>query len=193
MKLHRLSLLLTALLLCACSVNDTPQLASRAAEGDPAACYEYGHRLLTGHMVKENKTQAVEWLKRAADKGNIRAAAALGACYTHALGTKPDSTLARKWYTVAAEAGHPHAQIGLAEHYLKVDPKDPAQAVTYIRYAAMQGSADAAFLMSLFFAQGIGVPAHQGIALGWLTNAAELGHKQALAILRDLADAQQKG
>lgn len=193
MKLHPFSPLLATLLLCGCSVNDTPRLATRAAEGDPAACYEYGHRLLTGNKVQQNQTQAIEWLKRAADKGNIRAAAALGACYAHALGTKADSTLARKWYTVAAEAGHPHAQISLAEHYLKVAPKDPAQAVTYIRYAAMQGSADAAFLMSICFAQGIGVPAHQGIALGWLTNAAELGHEQALTILRDLADAQQEG
>lgn len=192
MKLCHLTPLLPLLLLSACRVNDTPQLATRAAEGNPAACYEYGHRLLTGHKAPQDKEQAIIWLQRAADKGNIRAAAALGACYTHALGTKPDSTLARKWYTIAAEAGHPHAQISLAEHYLKVTPKDPARAVTYIRYAAMQGSPDAAFLMSLCFAQGIGVPAHPRIALGWLTNAAELGHEQALTILRDLANAQEQ-
>ncbi len=191
MKSHLLLPFSTALLLCACSVNDTPKLAARAAEGDPAACYEYGHRLLTGKKVQQDRKQALNWLHRAAEKGNIRAAAALGACYTHALGTKPNTKLARQWYKVAAEAGHPYAQLELAEHYMKVTPQDPAQAVTYIRYAALQGSAEAAFLMSMVFAQGIGVPAHQGIALGWLANAAELGHEQALAILRDLADSQK--
>lgn len=184
--------LLSALLLCSCGVNNTPQIAAKAAEGDPAACYEYGHRLLTGRKVKQDREQAIKWLRTAADKGNIRAAAALGACYAHGLGTAADTTLARQWYTLAAEAGHPHAQLDLAQHYLQVDPRDPAKAVTYIRYAAMQGSPDAAFLMSIFFAQGLGVPQHPGIALGWLANAAELGHEQALEILEDLYKEQEK-
>lgn len=181
-----------ALLLSSCAVNNTPQIAAKAAEGDPAACYEYGHRLLTGRKVKQDREQAIKWLRTAADKGNIRAAAALGACYAHGLGTAADTAQARQWYTVAADAGHPHAQLDLAQHYLVVAPRDPAKAVTYIRYAAMQGSADAAFLMSVFFAQGIGVTQHSGIALGWLANAAELGHEQALEILEDLYEEQQK-
>lgn len=183
---------IAALLLSSCSVNNTPQIAAKAAEGDPAACYEYGHRLLTGRKVKQDREQAIKWLRTAADKGNVRAAAALGACYAHGLGTAADTALARQWYTLAAEAGHPHAQFDLAHHYLAVAPRDPAKAVTYIRYAAMQGSADAAFLMSVFFAQGIGVTQHSGIALGWLANAAELGHEQALEILEDLYEEQQK-
>ena len=183
---------LSTILLSSCMVNNTPQIAAKAAEGDPAACYEYGHRLLTGRKVKQDREQAIKWLRSAADKGNIKAAAALGACYAHGLGTAADTALARQWYTLAAEAGHPHAQLDLAQHYLQVSPRDPAKAVTYIRYAAMQGSPDAAFLMSVFFAQGLGVPQHAGISLGWLANAAELGHEQALEILEDLYEEQQK-
>lgn len=184
--------LLSILLLGSCGINNTAKVAAKAAEGDPSACYEYGHRLLTGRKVREDRPQAIRWLRAAAAKGSIRAAAALGACYAHGLGTKTDTSQARYWYGIAAEAGHPHAQLELASHYMHVEPVDPAAAVTYIRYAAMQGSPDAAFLMSLCFAEGYGVRAHQGIAVGWLVNAAKLGHQQAIAIINDLRKEQEK-
>ncbi|MBR5887615.1 MAG: sel1 repeat family protein [Akkermansia sp.] len=191
MKLLHLIPLPAALLLCSCGINSTAQIAAKAADGDSDACYEYGHNLLTGRRIPQNKERALHWLLIAADKGNIRAAAALGACYARGIGTPPNTELARRWYTIAADAGHPHAQMELAKHYLNVDPKDPAEAVTYLRYAAMDGSADAAFLMSICFSQGIGVPQHQKIALGWLVNAAELGNDLACQILKDLANDQQ--
>lgn len=179
--------LLSLLLLNACSnVVDSEQLARKAQDGDRDACYEYGHRLLVGKDIRRNQQEALKWLKTAALEGDIRAAAALGACYAHGLGTAPDVEQARRWYTIAAEAGHRHAQLDLANHYMKVMPQEPRKAVTYIRYAAMDGSADAAFLMSIFFAEGYGVPHHDGIALGWLINAAELGHEQAREIIRDI-------
>lgn len=179
------------ILLGSCGMNNTPQLMAKAAEGDADACYEYGHRLLTGRKVREDRPQALKWLQAAADKGNIRAAAALGACYTHGLGTPPDVKKARYWYGIAAEARHPHAQLALAAHYMHVEPTSPEKAVTYIRYAAMQGSADAAFLMSLCFAEGYGVRAHPEIAAGWLFNAAELGHEQAQLIIEELHEAEK--
>ena len=191
MKLLHLIPLPAALLLCACSMNTISQIAEKAEKGDSNACYEYGHRLLTGRRIPQNKERALHWLLIAADKGNIRAAAALGACYARGIGTPPNTELARRWYTIAADAGHPHAQMELAKHYLNVDPKDPAEAVTYLRYAAMDGSADAAFLMSICFSQGIGVPQHQKIALGWLVNAAELGNDLARQIVDDLYKEQQ--
>lgn len=185
--LHTL-LIAVALLLCSC-VNNTPQIAAKAASGDPAAGYEYGRRLLTGHHVSQNQELAVKWFLSAADKGSIRAAAALGACYTHGLGTKPDVRLARYWYGIAADAGHPYAELALAAHYMQKQPTNPRLAVQYIRYAAMQGSPDAAFLMSLCFAEGYGVPTHPRLAMGWLVNAAELGHETALTILKDVQEA----
>ena len=179
--------LLSLLLLSACSsVVDTEQLSRKAQSGDRDACYEYGHRLLVGKNIRKDQKEALKWLQSAADDGDIRAAAALGACYAHGLGVAPNVELARRWYTIAAEGGHRHAQLDLANHFMKVKPQDPRQAVTYIRYAAMDGSADAAFLMSIFFAEGYGVPAHDGIAIGWLINAAELGHEKAREIIRDI-------
>ena len=189
MKLHTAILPATALLLCDCTANNTPMIAALAAEGNTAACYEYGHRLLTGRLVAQNRPQAMKWLHLAADKGSIRAAAALGACYANGIGTQKNTQKARHWYTIAAEARHPHAEIALAEHYMKVEPTNPQLAVQYIRYAAMQGSPEAAFGMFLCFVQGYGVPRHPKLAGGWLINAAELGHPCAISLLEDIAAA----
>lgn len=181
------SALTAAVLLCGCIANNTPMVANLAAEGNAAACYEYGHRLLTGRMVRQDRLQALKWLHLAAEKGHIRAAAALGACYANGVGTQKNTAKARHWYGIAAEARHPHAEIALAEHYMKVEPRNPQLAVQYIRYSAMQGSPEAAFAMFLCFAEGYGVPRHPKLAGGWLINAAELGHPRAISILEDIA------
>ena len=183
MSRYRYSLLLLPLLLPACSSFDTAALASKAEAGDAAACYEYGHRMLTGRHVKRDHKQALVWLEKAADKGNIRAAAALGACYAHGLGTAPDTRQARHWYGKAADAGHPNAELALGTHYLQKAPIDYKKAVTYLRYAAMHGSPDAAFLMALCYSQGLGVRKNDRLAIGWLNNAAERGHKIAINII----------
>lgn len=183
-RLYLLPLLTVAF--SACTSFDAASLARKAAAGDTAACYEYGHRLLTGRHVKQDRKQAIIWLQKAADKGNIRAAAALGACYAHGLGTNPNIHKARYWYAKAADAGHAHAEFALGTHYLRKTPVDYTKAVTYIRYAAMHGSPDAAFLMAICFIEGYGVRPNSRLALGWLANAAERGHKTAKAIISDL-------
>ena len=50
-----------------------------------------------------------------------------------------------------------------------------AEGVRYLRYAAMQGSGQACILMAQCYARGLGVPRDEGLARGWLQNAAELG------------------
>lgn len=169
---------------CGCSTRkNTEELATLANAGDAKSCYEYGVRLLLGRDAVQNRQAAFHWLLLAAEKGNVRAAAAVGACYANGLGTRPDSRNARKWYRKAAEAGHMHAQLELGEHYLNKSPRNAREAVTYIRYAAMQGSAEAAYRLSRCFAEGTGVPTQPALARGWLINAAELGHPRARAIL----------
>lgn len=182
-----LSLLTAALFLSSCGINNTPKLAAKAAEGDAGACYEYGRRLIAGHKVAKNPEMGFRWLHMSAAKGNIRAAAALGACYAHGVGTQQSVKEARHWYGIAAEAGHRNAEIELAKHYMKVSPTHPEQAVKYLRYAAMHGSPDAAFAMFLCFAEGYGVPQHPKLAGGWLINAAELGNEQAIRLLEDIS------
>lgn len=193
MKTRCTGFLAITLLLCGCGSYRVPQPTAEANAGEAAACYTYGHQLLTRCKGKAARRVAVQWLHQAAEQGHIRAAAALGACYTHGLGTKPDTAKARHWYTIAADAGHPHAEMALAEHYMKCAPTNPELAVQYIRYAAMQGLPNAAFMMFLCFAEGYGVPQEPKLATGWLLNAAELGHPQAADIVKQALDAEQGG
>ena len=73
--------------------------------------------------------------------------------------------------------GHLHAN-GLGA------PASPAKAVDQIRYAAMQGSPQAACLMFLCFYDGFGVRRNRQLALGWLQNAADFGSADAKNILK---------
>ncbi len=192
MIIRRLSLLITALLLNNCGFNNTPQIATKAVDGDATACYELGRRLLTGRKAAKNAELGFKWMQVAANKGEIRAAAALGACYARGVGTQPDVAQARHWYSIAAEAGHPHAEIELAKHYMQINPRSPKRAVQYLRYAAMQGSPEAAFAMFLCFAEGYGVPQQPQLAGGWLINAAELGNKQAIRMLEEISSVSNR-
>lgn len=81
------------------------------------------------------------------------------------------------------------AQLMLARLYMGGSgiKESPDLAVENIRYAAMNGSGEAAYLMFLCFAEGYGVPTNHQLAGGWLANAAELGYEPAKKIQASLA------
>jgi len=87
------------------------------------------------------------------------------------------------------------AQLMLARLYMGGSgiQEAPVLAVENIRYAAMNGSGEAAYLMFLCFAEGYGVPANPQLASGWLANAAELGYEPAKKILASLSAAKKVG
>lgn len=87
--------------------------------------------------------------------------------------------------TPAAREDHLMAQLLLAHLYMGNGGvrENPEKAVENIRYAAMQGSGEAAYLMFLCFAEGYGVPPTPSLAYGWLANAAELDYAPAKKLL----------
>lgn len=202
------------------SCNGTKTLARRAANGDKAAQFEYGRRLLTGKCAPHAPQRAVCWFKVAAQQGHAGAEAALGVCYERGIGVHADISQARQWYQRAFRQGHPHALLALARLELREKrpneavrlleagskegllpaqltlaclymgnsgvQENPGKAVDNIRYAAMGGSGEAAYLMFLCYAEGYGVPPEPSLAYGWLANAAELGHQPSRKILSSL-------
>lgn len=211
-------LLMVCLVLVAC--HSTRDIAQKAANGDRAAQFEYGKRLLTGRKAPKSPKRALIWFHVAAQQGHAGAEAALAVCFERGIGTPRDIQKARLWYNKALCHGHPHALLALAD--LELREKHPnlaiqilnigsradciqaqlklAQlytgtkgikenrvlAVDNIRYAAMAGSGEAAFLMSLCFAEGYGVPQQPNLAYGWLRNAADLHYEPAVSALREL-------
>jgi TPR repeat protein len=59
--------------------------------------------------VKQSYTEAIKWLKKAAEQGDAEAQYNLGFCYGNGEGVEKSFTEAVKWYKKAAEQGHEEA------------------------------------------------------------------------------------
>lgn len=160
--------------------------------------------------------EAYPLLLAAAEQGLPNAQALVGMCLQHGWGVKPDDKAAREWYQKAImrgqsgaamqmavlfadtpkEAAHwlelalsrgrgtPDAQLMLASLYLR--QKEYHKAVQFLRFAALDGSGEGAYLMASCYEMGVGVPKDERLMMGWLQNAADMGYKPAKVRLKEL-------
>ena len=214
--MKRAAAILVALALAACHHNE--QLADAAAEGNAAAQYEYGRRLLGGDMgLAANPHQAALWLTAASLRGHTKAQSLLGWCYAVGRGVEKSPAESRKWYEAAANQGSAVACLELAKaglqehreadaaHWLRplaeagfdgpqnilgkllllnkggAIPQSEAQ--RYLRFAAMNGDAEACLLMGYCYAKGIGVPKNTTLMNSWLRLAAQPGGPEASGLI----------
>ena len=70
-------------------------------------CYE------TGHGVAQDYTEALQWYRKAAERGNANAQWMLGWSFAQGLGVPQDYAEAVRWYRKAAEQGNADAQWSL--------------------------------------------------------------------------------
>jgi len=86
------------------------------AEDDPNAAYDLGLRYFRGDGIKRNSYQAIQWMRSAADRGNLDAQKALGRLYLTGLEEMgPDFREAEKWLLLAAAAGDKESEELLTE------------------------------------------------------------------------------
>ena len=86
------------------------------AESDPKAAYDLGMRLLRGDGVERNAYQAIEWLRKAGDRGHLAAQIALGRIYLTGVGEMgADPAEAETWLSMAAARGDKDSQRLLGE------------------------------------------------------------------------------
>lgn len=74
-------LLLMSSCLCAQNRPTFEQAWKDAQNDDPNACLWVGYFYLQGEGVTCNYTEAIKWLKKAADNGNTNSYGWLGKCY----------------------------------------------------------------------------------------------------------------
>ncbi len=86
------------------------ELQHFAAQGNPAACFELGVRLLEADGVAQDTTQAIALFTQAAQGGVTEATFRLGKIYHDGLGVPVDYPRALDYYTIAAQAGVMEAQ-----------------------------------------------------------------------------------
>ncbi len=86
--------------------------ARRAAEGgDPRGMHAFGMYLFDGVGGGRNRAEALEWLRKAADRGLVDSQYNVARIYENGdEGIAPNPTQAYRWYLIAARAGDPQAE-----------------------------------------------------------------------------------
>jgi putative methionine-R-sulfoxide reductase with GAF domain len=90
---------------------DIGDLRKAALGGNPAAEYSLGIRYASGDEVPQDYHQALAWFLKAADKGEVRAAAKIATCFWAGKGTPQDYTKAYFWALLAQAAGDETGQV----------------------------------------------------------------------------------
>lgn len=86
------------------------------AKQDPRAAYDLGLRFFRGDGIRQDSYKALQWMRDAAERGNLEAQKAVGRLYLTGLqemGSDPGE--AQKWLSMAAGRGDKEAAKLLAE------------------------------------------------------------------------------
>lgn len=121
------------------------------ADDGPDSCYLLGIMYYKGEGVTADKAEAVKWLRKSAEKGNVRAAYNLGMMYDKGDGVPQNLKEAAVWYRKAAEKGHVQSQFNIGLMYTNGEgvPKDRKEAVKWLRKAAKKGHPNARKLLDV--------------------------------------------
>ena len=155
---------------------------------DPSDYLKLARLYENGTGVSQNDSEALEWYRKAAEKGNADAQIELGKRYFDGRGVSANEAEAVVWYRKAADKGNTEAQLELGDRYFEgrgVEQKYSTAAEWY-RKAAEQGIARAQYQLGLMYSQGQGVERNYVEAAEWYRKAAEQGSKEAQRSLAGL-------
>lgn len=96
---------------------------------------------MKGNGCEQNEQTALQWLERAAQKGDIQALNALGSFYEKGLHVGVDADKALHYYAAAADRGHVDAQLKAGMLYRQ--NSKTAEAMRYLITAAHNNNAQA--------------------------------------------------
>lgn len=157
------------------SLRSTALYLLSARKGYAPAMNYIGFKYYNGFMGKRDVDSAFYWIRKAADQGDVTAAANLGYLLMEGKDVNHDEEEALKWISVAAENGVPEAQFKLVDlmvdqwEELPVDSallkgeefylgKAPIIGVRLLEIASDKGSAKALALLGDAYSKGVGVP-----------------------------------
>jgi TPR repeat protein len=136
--------------------------------------------------IVRNDTNAVYWVKQAAEQGDGLLQNVLGNVYANGeAGVSKDDVEATRWYTLSATQGNSIGQNNLAVMYktgLGVK-KDIAEAVRWYNLSAMQGDPFGQFNLGVLYEQGKELPKDERQAARWYSLAATQDFKRSQTYL----------
>ncbi len=138
--------------------------------------------LRSAWVVTANDTEAAEWFRKAAEKGDAAGEYSLGEMYLTGRGVNSSLAEGVKWMRRAAEDGDARGQSNVAVMYAQGQgvPKDDHEAAKWMRKAADQGLAAGQFGLGSMYAHGAGVPRSETEAAKWYRKAADQGDPAAM-------------
>jgi len=166
------------------------KLFDRAASNDNTpALYEFARTALAYQDQAPDglRQTAVERLRRAAERGHVKAAVTMGDALLRGNGVPESQADAISWYRKAAESGSPVAYIRLGDLYAaRSSGMEAPRALEWYRKAADANSATAMVRLGKMFNEGRGVPQDQALAATWFSRAAAAGSGAAMVELSAL-------
>lgn len=148
-----------------------------AKQGNSLAQFSLGVLYFKGEGVKQDYTEAAQWLRKAAEQGDSTAQFMLGAIYRDGLGTKQNYIEAAKWFHKAAELNNEGAQLELS--YLYADgngvKKDYIESIKWLKKSAEQDYDQAQFKLAAAYYNGEGVKQDKMKAKEWLRKSCDKG------------------
>lgn len=156
-------------------------IALRAQQGETdnmflyGACYEYGWG------VERNYEKALEWYRKAADRGQRNAFGAIGGLYRVGHGVPSDGKQAFEWFRKGAEHRDNNAMLCLGNcYYMGIGvEKDLPKAAYWWKEAADEGNAFAYSQMGDAYYGGLGVEPDLEKAVEYYIKAVEKGVSNA--------------
>jgi uncharacterized protein len=165
-------------------------LQAAASGGSAEAAWALHRQYADGEYLMRDAEEAMHWLLRAAQLGNVAAACALAQTLGRQDPLAPPRDTVVELLEKCAHRGDADAQICLALLYYEGTPSNTAQALIWFSRAANGGNAIAQAWVGDLLAKGIGVPADLEAADMWYEQAANKGHAGAAQALMELRAAQ---
>jgi TPR repeat protein len=143
--------------------------------------------------VPRDYSEAMYWMKDAAEHGNRIAQVNLGSMYRDGQGTPQDYAEAMYWYRKAADRGSAVAEWMIGRLYFdgKGVPRNFTESATWFRKAATEHLPAAQWDLGMMYYRGHGVSKDLATARVWLQKAAARGYapaRESLARLDEIAD-----
>jgi uncharacterized protein len=149
-------------------------------------------QVVLGVLYEKQRTysEAVKWLRLAADQHDADAENALGRIYENGEGVAQDYSKALSFYRLSAEQGNAYGRLSLGRTYSAGTGvrKDFAEAEKWIRLAANQGVPAAQLALGLMYINQEGVPQDDVNAHMWLNLAAARGIRDAIELRDKIAE-----
>lgn len=183
-KISIITVLILLNLITIAKGDDLAFIISKAKKGDVVAQSTLGLVYYLGDKnlgVKENPTEAVKWLRPAAEKGDRESQFILGMCLRNGEGISVNEEKGFKYIKLAAEQDSSMAlyELGRCYFYGWGCKTNITEAIKYWSEAADLGDSESLFMLGLEYATGKRVERDHLKAQGYFKKATSLGHEGA--------------